>query len=58
MPQYLPMLIPPVPWTRNNLGGHLTLRNTGGAWASGRRAGKGWGKGRRSSWQTITDPAG
>lgn len=28
MPQYLPMLIPPVPWLRNNLGGHLTLRNT------------------------------
>lgn len=29
MPQYLPMLIPPVPWLRNNMGGHLTLRNTG-----------------------------
>lgn len=28
MPQYLPMLVPPVPWLRNNLGGHLTLRNT------------------------------
>ncbi|EFN51901.1 hypothetical protein CHLNCDRAFT_27382 [Chlorella variabilis] len=28
LPQYLPMLIPPVPWLRNNLGGHLTLRNT------------------------------
>ena len=28
MPQYLPMLVPPVPWSRNNLGGHLTLRNT------------------------------
>lgn len=30
MPQYLPMLVPPVPWLRNNMGGHLTLRNTGG----------------------------
>ncbi|PSC74843.1 DNA-directed RNA polymerase chloroplastic mitochondrial [Micractinium conductrix] len=28
MPQYLPMLIQPVPWLRNNMGGHLTLRNT------------------------------
>lgn len=29
LPQYLPMLVPPVPWIRNNMGGHLTLRNTG-----------------------------
>lgn len=29
MPQYLPMLVAPVPWLRNNLGGHLTLRNNG-----------------------------
>ncbi|KAL4451184.1 hypothetical protein ABPG77_009256 [Micractinium sp. CCAP 211/92] len=28
LPQYLPMLVPPVPWIRNNMGGHLTLRNT------------------------------
>lgn len=33
MPQYLPMLVPPVPWLRNNMGGHLTLRNTGKATA-------------------------
>lgn len=35
MPQYLPMLIPPVPWLRNNMGGHLTLRNTGAGGGAG-----------------------
>lgn len=37
MPQYLPMLIPPVPWLRNNMGGHLTLRNTGACTCARRR---------------------
>lgn len=27
MPQFLPMVVPPVPWQRHNLGGHLTLRS-------------------------------
>ena len=28
MPQFLPMVVPPVPWQRRNLGGHLTLRTS------------------------------
>ena len=28
VPQFLPMVIPPVPWQRQNLGGHLTLRGS------------------------------
>ena len=28
VPQYLPMVIPPVPWQRHNLGGYLTLRGS------------------------------
>lgn len=28
MPQYLPMVVPPVPWQQYNLGGHITLRNS------------------------------
>jgi len=28
MPQFLPTVIPPVPWQRQNLGGHLTLRSS------------------------------
>jgi DNA-directed RNA polymerase len=28
MPQFLPTVVPPVPWQRHNLGGHLTLRSS------------------------------
>lgn len=28
MPQFLPMVVAPVPWQRHNLGGHLTLRSS------------------------------
>ena len=32
IPQYVPMLLPPVPWLRHNRGGHITLRNTVMRW--------------------------
>jgi DNA-directed RNA polymerase len=44
MPHFLPMVVPPVPWQRHDLGGHLTLRSSvmrvrahGGAEAQTRR---------------------